>query len=204
MALPFGVGELSSRLRRALSVRGRIPLDVDERVTYNVNGIDLGIAPWRSDGVEWQLTRLSTSIAAQFPSVSYHVNQANNGGNTTRAVITSLLITNFSAAVYSATVSILASTASAGLSSYTLEKMIPLGAVVQGQVKASIASDVAANAVDGGLLTVDVPIATTVIIPCALTLVPGYTITVQGGAALTSIVVGAQGVVWNGEGFALS
>lgn len=53
MSLEFNIGELSARIRRALGSRGRIPLDLDERCTINVQSIDLDRAPWRNDGARW-------------------------------------------------------------------------------------------------------------------------------------------------------
>ena len=51
MGLPFNVGELATRLRRGLGVRGRIPLDVDERVIAAAGVSDLTTPPYRTPDV---------------------------------------------------------------------------------------------------------------------------------------------------------
>ena len=47
--LEFNVGELASRLRRALGVRGRMPLGLDEHVIPTVHTADLAVPPWRTN-----------------------------------------------------------------------------------------------------------------------------------------------------------
>lgn len=47
MSLEFNVGEVAQRVRRALAVRGRMPLDLDERCGIQVQGLDADRAPYR-------------------------------------------------------------------------------------------------------------------------------------------------------------
>lgn len=47
MSLEFNVGEVAQRVRRALAVRGRMPLDLDERCSIQVQGLDADRAPYR-------------------------------------------------------------------------------------------------------------------------------------------------------------
>lgn len=49
--LEFNVGELATRLRSALGVRGRIPLGLDEHVVPTVLSADLSVPPWRRNPV---------------------------------------------------------------------------------------------------------------------------------------------------------
>lgn len=49
--LEFNVGELATRLRKALGVRGRMPLGLDEHVVPVTIAADLSGAPWRTNPV---------------------------------------------------------------------------------------------------------------------------------------------------------
>lgn len=49
--LEFNVGELATRLRTALGVRGRIPLGLDEHVIPTSIVADVTVAPWRTNPV---------------------------------------------------------------------------------------------------------------------------------------------------------
>lgn len=49
--LEFNVGELTTRLRRALGVRGRMPLGLDEHTIAAVITADVTTPPWRSNPV---------------------------------------------------------------------------------------------------------------------------------------------------------
>lgn len=49
--LEFNVGELTSRLRRALGVRGRMPLGLDEHVIPVALTADVSVPPWRTNPV---------------------------------------------------------------------------------------------------------------------------------------------------------
>lgn len=53
MALEFNVGEFARRLSRALTVRGRMPLDLDERLVPTVLTEDASQAPFRQRGQRW-------------------------------------------------------------------------------------------------------------------------------------------------------
>lgn len=70
MPLEFNVGELARRLRFALGVRGRIPLDVDERTSASVELIKLDQAPWRSQGARWYGTFDAPLVAANYGIIS--------------------------------------------------------------------------------------------------------------------------------------
>lgn len=50
--LDFNVGELAARLRRALGVRGRMPLGLDEHVVPVTLTADVSIPPWRTNPVQ--------------------------------------------------------------------------------------------------------------------------------------------------------
>lgn len=49
--LEFNIGELATRLRKALGVRGRMPLGLDEHVIPVTLSADVTIPPWRSNPV---------------------------------------------------------------------------------------------------------------------------------------------------------
>ena len=92
MSLEFNVGELANRVRKALGSRGRIPLDLDERVSLEVVLADLDQAPWRADGARWGQWITLGAVAGNFTDISI----AAPGGNTTLVVDT---IIHYAAAV---------------------------------------------------------------------------------------------------------
>lgn len=61
MALDFNVGELATRLRAALGVRGRIPLALDEYVIPVTVAANVTVPPWRRNPVFGQGSALITS-----------------------------------------------------------------------------------------------------------------------------------------------
>lgn len=76
MSLEFNIGELSARIRRALGSRGRIPLDLDERCTINVQSIDLDRAPWRNDGARWAAWITIGAVPAMFSNIAISAGQS--------------------------------------------------------------------------------------------------------------------------------
>lgn len=58
MPLEFQVGEVADRLRRGLTVRGRMPLELDERVVPVTLVEDVSLAPWRGEGHAWEVSFL--------------------------------------------------------------------------------------------------------------------------------------------------
>lgn len=66
MSLEFNIGEYANRARKALGVRGRIPLDVDERLSFQVALADLDRAPWRQDGARFGVWLQAGAVAANF------------------------------------------------------------------------------------------------------------------------------------------
>jgi len=66
MPLEFNVGEVVDRVRRALGVRGRMPLDMDERLAINVQAVDVDASPFRTTGARFYGRDTITPVAAQF------------------------------------------------------------------------------------------------------------------------------------------
>jgi len=58
MAIQFGTGELVARLRRALDVKGKVSLGVDETVVPVFNIFDATRPPFRKTGIRWFVDRL--------------------------------------------------------------------------------------------------------------------------------------------------
>lgn len=96
MPLDFGVGEIASRVRRALTVVGRMPLDLDERLGVQVQAYDVERSPWRSDGARFYGSGTISPIAAQFPYVGLGNVAAGAGA---MHVIDGAWVTNINAAI---------------------------------------------------------------------------------------------------------
>lgn len=72
--LDFNVGELVTRLRGALGVRGRMPLGLDEHVVPVVLGGNVSIPPWRRDGIRYSCAaRASTATVGNFAQHLFHL-----------------------------------------------------------------------------------------------------------------------------------
>ena len=71
MPLDFNVAEIATRLRRALTVRGRIPLTVDETVVSVVTGQNLDVSPFRATGRSFRVFRNQTPTVGQFAAVCF-------------------------------------------------------------------------------------------------------------------------------------
>lgn len=211
MGLDFGVGELAARVRRALSVRGRMPLDLDERLSINVQSIDVGISPWRQDGFGWTLSR---TLAAGGAGNAGEFDVAINGGSaptpliTTRAVVRQLILSNPTAAALGYAWIIQPSvTIFGGAQGFAYEKNTPVAAA---NVLASIFFGTQLAA--GGLLfTADsaagsaiVPPNSSLVVPVDLTVMAGFPLRIQAQTTNVAAQVSAQGEIWNGDGFALS
>lgn len=210
MALPFNVGEISARLRRALSVRGRMPLDLDERVAIQITGLDAAVAPWRQDGCSWQLVRTITAVAAQFPEVTFFNTGPSAVGFTQRATISQLVIANPNAAVMGACWQVVATIQGHLVDAWASERNTPTGvgglAVIgKSGVSSSVVSAVGnAFPLDGSMGFVQIPGNDSIVVPVDITLCPGSGLTISGIVAAQQLIVTAQGTVWNGEGFALT
>jgi hypothetical protein len=68
MPLDFNVAEMATRMRRALGVRGRMPLTADETTVGVYQLADLEKAPWRNDGRSFRFFNVITPTAGQFAS----------------------------------------------------------------------------------------------------------------------------------------
>jgi len=66
MALIFGSGELVSRLRRSLDLKGKVNLGIDETVVPVLNVFDSTEPPFRRTGVRWFLSVDVGPIVGQF------------------------------------------------------------------------------------------------------------------------------------------
>lgn len=76
MPLEFNVGELSARVRRALGVRGRMPLDIDERAAINIGAMDVDRAPFRADGARFYVSIVQAAVAGQNAHVAIASNNS--------------------------------------------------------------------------------------------------------------------------------
>jgi hypothetical protein len=94
--LEFNVGELARRLRVSLGVRGRIPLDLDERVAANINALNADAAPFRQDGARFYGGQSLGASAANLSTIAIG-NQSINAG--ALHVIDGIWITNAEAVI---------------------------------------------------------------------------------------------------------
>lgn len=84
--LEFNVGELVTRLRRALGVRGRMPLGLDEHVIPVTLTADVSVPPWRTNPVYGQggaydscaINARRAFIQLAFRSVAANIPQRNS------------------------------------------------------------------------------------------------------------------------------
>jgi len=69
VALQFGTGELVARLRRALDIKGKVSLGIDETVVPVFNIFDATRPPFRKTGIRWFADVLATGSAGNMGRV---------------------------------------------------------------------------------------------------------------------------------------
>jgi len=88
--LEFNVGELATRLRTGLGVRGRMPLGLDEHIVGTTVTADVTGAPWRRSGLQYNGAQLfATANAGERAMVTLQWNRSTGPGLLvlTRAVV---------------------------------------------------------------------------------------------------------------------
>jgi hypothetical protein len=205
VSLEFNVGELAQRVRRLLSVRGRMPLDLDERCSINVQSMDCGTAPWRSDGSEFSGNVGNNAQPGNVINAQFAVNGA--GPVQTRAVVRQFIFSNRNAAPLCYLWQMIVDTAVKGNPVWQTEARASYQAtaLTYSALKWTTASN-AAPVVSFGSATggVVVPANSSIVVPVTIVIAGGYSLQIEQQTVNSEFFVTVQGETWNGEGFALS
>lgn len=208
MSLEFNVGELVTRVRRALAVRGRMPFDLDERAAVQLNVMDLDKAPWRSDGAAW--ATLATQAASPANNSRVFIGPITGALGPpvgARCVIQQLQITNSNGAAITVQWGVPGTGINPGGNlAISLEKSVQsgglttVGVVGVSQAASATAVQQVTNAIALGNLII--PPTSSVVIGVELTLFgQGPALCVETAQLNVNLTVVAVGVLWNGEGF---